>query len=110
MALLGEQLGCEPNEDAVFRARLATDPLEYAASLLRPTGTQRLLVDTGFPPPDLGLSWERMGELAGCTAHPVLRIEALEAGVVRKRVASARGDGFVALKTIAAYRGGLDRI
>src|SRR5204863_3926217 len=42
--------------------------------------------------------------------HPVLRIEALEAGVVRKRAASARGDGFVALKTIAAYRGGLDRV
>jgi uncharacterized protein len=110
MALLGKQLGCEPNEEAVFRARLATDPEEYAASLLQATGTERLLVDTGFPPPQLGLSWERMGELAGCPAHPILRIEALEEDTVRERVASARADGFVALKTIAAYRGGLDRI
>jgi predicted TIM-barrel fold metal-dependent hydrolase len=110
VGLLAQHLGCEPNEEAVFRARLATDPEEYTASLLQATGTERLLVDTGFPPPQLGLSWQRMGELAGCAAHPVLRIEALDAGAVRERVASARADGFVALKTIAAYRGGLDRI
>jgi hypothetical protein len=110
IAVLAEQLGCEPEEEAVFRARLAADPDEYAASLLRATGTEWLLVDTGFPPPGAGMSWERMGELAGCSARPVLRIEALDPDAVREEVAGAREQGFVALKTIAAYRGGLDRV
>jgi predicted TIM-barrel fold metal-dependent hydrolase len=53
-----------------------------------------------------------MGELAGWRAAPIMRIErvAQELGpeAVPREVAAARGRGFVALKTIAAYRGGLD--
>ena len=60
-----------------------------------------------------------MGELAGCRARPVLRIErvaeeALGGSLldlrehVRGEVATARGRGYAALKTIAAYRSGLD--
>ena len=49
-----------------------------------------------------------MGALAGCEARAVLRIERLESvDAVRAAVATARADGYVALKTIAAYRGGL---
>jgi uncharacterized protein len=110
MAVLGDVLGCEPDEEGVFRARLATDPDEYAASLLRATGTELLLVDTGFPPAGEGHGWERMGELAGCASRPVLRIESLDAAAAGAEVQRARPDGFVALKTIAAYRGGLDRV
>jgi uncharacterized protein len=110
MVALSEELGCEPNEEAVFRRRLATDADEYTAALLRTTGTEWLLVDTGFPPGDEGYGWQRMGELADCEARPVLRIESVDPDRVRERVASARGDGYVALKTIAAYRGGLDRV
>jgi uncharacterized protein len=62
-----------------------------------------------------------MGELAGCRAAPVMRIERVgEEGIarglgldelrehVRAEVATAIGRGFVGLKTIAAYRSGLD--
>ena len=49
-----------------------------------------------------------MGALAGCPAHPILRIESLAAGELPRRIADARAHGFVALKTIIAYRGGLD--
>jgi uncharacterized protein len=110
IAALAERLGCDRNEEAVFRARLAAQPDDYAASLLRATGTEWLLVDTGFPAGEVGHSWQRMGELAGCRARPVLRVETLEPDVARERVRAARADGFVALKTIAAYRGGLDRV
>jgi len=108
-------LGCEARERAVYEHRLATDPAEYASSLLRATGTGSLLVDDGYPPPGEGTSWDELGELAGCEAHPIMRIERvaeenmddlLEA--VRAEVATARDRGFVAFKTIAAYRGGLD--
>jgi predicted TIM-barrel fold metal-dependent hydrolase len=115
MRELGEFLGCEPTESAVYARRLAADPAEYAAALLRATGTEVLLVDDGYPPPGEGTSWDELGELAACEARPVMRIERVheEAGdidAVRAVAATARPNGFVALKTIAAYRGGLDRV
>src|SRR5207248_2884102 len=66
-----------------------------------------------------GYDWERMGALAGCPARPVMRIErvaeeALGGGFdefrerVRAEVSSAPARGFAGLKTIAAYRTGLD--
>jgi uncharacterized protein len=103
---LSEFFGCEPTEAAVFEHRLAYDPDEYASRLLRATGTELLLVDDGYPPPGEGIEWRELGELAGCRAQPVLRIETHPL----EDVAAARERGFVALKTIAAYRGGLDRV
>ena len=42
----------------MYARRLATDPHEYAASLLRATNTEMLLVDEGFPAVDIGTSWQ----------------------------------------------------
>jgi predicted TIM-barrel fold metal-dependent hydrolase len=112
---LADFFDVEPTEQAVYDHRVASDPAGYASSLLRATGTETLLVDDGYPPPGEGTSWDELGELAACAAHPVMRIErvaeenvenAVEA--VRAEIATARERGFVALKTIAAYRGGLD--
>jgi hypothetical protein len=102
---LAAALGCEPAEEAVFERRLAEDPEEYASSLLRLTGTELLLVDDGFPPAGEGPDWRRMGELAGCRSLPLLRIETRERP--EEEVRRAQEGGFAALKTIAAYRGGL---
>ena len=69
-------------------------------------------MDDGYPPPGEGTSWDELGELANCSARPVLRIErvAEETSLdgLRGEVTAARENGFVGLKTIAAYRGGLD--
>jgi hypothetical protein len=119
--VLAGLLGCEATEEAVYERRRTSDPDEYAATMLRATGSEWLLIDEGFPPAGQGPSWERMGELAGCAAAPVLRIEALgDDGIargleldelrelVRTEVAAGRSRGYVGLKTIAAYRSGLD--
>jgi len=119
--VLAEHLGCEPTEQAVYERRLATDPAEYASGLLRGTGTELLLVDEGFPRADVGTSPSELGALAGCPARPVMRIEQVAERVgagafdapsaldaVRETIGGARSRGYVALKTIAAYRGGLD--
>jgi predicted TIM-barrel fold metal-dependent hydrolase len=103
IGVLAAHFGVERDERAVLEHRLSLDPLEYAASLLRATGTEALLIDDGFPPPELAVNWKELGELAGCVSFPVLRIETSAADAV----ATARESGFVALKTIAAYRGGL---
>ena len=106
--LLSEHLGCEATEEAVFARRRATPPADYAVSLLRASLTDMLLVDEGFPPTGMSTSWQELGDLAGCAAKPILRIEATPLDAVGDVVASARAAGYVALKTIAAYRGGLD--
>ena len=112
MRALAAFLDCPAHESAVFRRRLAGDPLEFASALLRATGTDVLLVDDGFPPADESVNWAELGELAGCRSAPIMRIERVfaEGGVqaVSRAVSAARADGFVGLKTIAAYRGGLD--
>jgi len=106
---MAAHLGCEPTEDAVYAARLAADPAEYASSFLRATNTELLIVDDGFPSVDVGTSWDEMGELAGCRVVPVLRLET-RGEHAAEETATARERGFVGLKTIAAYRGGLDRV
>ena len=98
-----------PTEDAVYTYRLSRDPEEYASALLRATGTEWLLVDDGFPPPKESVEWEELGRLAACRALPILRLETRGAAAAQE-TATARERGFVALKSIAAYRGGLDRV
>ena len=113
--ILASHLGCEPSEDAVYARRLATGPADYAASLLRASNTKLLLVDEGFPPADVGTTPAELGDLAGCEARPVMRIEQVAENVgtgaldaLCETISTARARGYVALKTIAAYRGGLD--
>jgi len=119
MAELVEFLGCKPGEEGVYAHRLATDFDAYTAGLLRASGTGLLLIDDGYPAVGEGYGWERMGELADCPARPVMRIERVAEGAlaggfdefrerVRAEVATAKARGFAGLKTIAAYRTGLD--
>jgi hypothetical protein len=106
IATIAAHLGCEPDERVVYERRSAADPREYAASFLAATNTQLLLLDDGYPPTDAGTSWDEFASWVDVPARPVLRLEmhSLE------DAARARENGYVALKTIAAYRGGLDRV
>ena len=78
--VLAEHLGCPPTEEAVYELRVATDPAQYASSLLRATRTELLLVDEGFPSAEVGTTVAELGELAGCPARPVMRIEQVAEG------------------------------
>lgn len=114
-------LGCEPDERAVFAARTERDGRELTAALLRAANIDTLLLDTGFPPPDEVFSVPDTGEMGGCRAEPMLRLENLMESLLaehgsltdtQEALAAAlddvRGQGYVALKSIAAYRTGLD--
>jgi uncharacterized protein len=105
--LLAAQLECEPHEWAVFERRRATDPSAYSSELLRASGADLILVDEAYPPPGQATSPAELAELADCPVRPLLRIEALPEEDVREAVSSARSRGYAALKSIAAYRGGL---
>jgi hypothetical protein len=107
---LAALFGCEPSEDAVYAFRLAADPAEYAGRLLAATNTEWLLLDDGYPPADVALAGEELAGLGGCRFAPVMRIERVaESGDdIRATVAAARENGYVGLKTISAYRTGLE--
>jgi uncharacterized protein len=111
----------DPNEDAVFAARAARDGRELTAELLRAANIETLLLDTGFPPPEEVFPVPELGELANCRAEPMLRLEILMERLLAQHetlagteeaLAAALDDvrcgGHVALKSIAAYRTGLD--
>ena len=118
---LADFLGCEPEEEAVFAARTGWDERGLTGALLRAAHVDTLLLDTGFPPFEEVLPVAELGELGGCHVEPMLRLEILmedflaehdSLGEVREALAAAlddiRGQGYVALKSIAAYRTGLD--
>jgi uncharacterized protein len=118
---LADFLGCEPEEEAVFAARTKRDGRELAGALLRAANVDILLIDTGFPPPEEVLPVPELGEVAGCRTEPMLRLEILMESLLAEHdsleevkealvaeLDDVRGRGYVALKSIAAYRTGLD--
>jgi hypothetical protein len=118
---LADFLGCEPEEEAVFAARTGRDAQELTGTLLRAANVDTFLLDTGFPPPEEVFPLPELGEVGGCRTEPMLRLEILMESLlaqhysldgVKEALATElddiRGRGYVALKSIAAYRTGLD--
>lgn len=118
---LASFLGCEPDEEAVLAARNGIEGRKLTGDLLRAANVDTLLLDTGFPPPEEVFPVPELGELGGCRAEPMLRLEVLMESLLSEHDSLAgmeealaaaledvRGGGYVALKSIAAYRTGLD--
>jgi uncharacterized protein len=118
---LADFLGCEPEEEAVFAARTGREGREIIGVLLRTANIDTLLLDTGFPPPEEVFPVPELGKLGDCRTEPMLRLEILMESLlaeydsledVKEALAAelddVRGRDYVALKSIAAYRTGLD--
>jgi uncharacterized protein len=118
---LADFLGCEPEEEAVFAARTGRGGRELTGALLRAANVDTFLLDTGIPPPEVVLPVPELGDLGGCRAEPMLRLEILMESLlaehdsledVKEALAAelddVQGRGYVALKSIVAYRTGLD--
>ena len=122
LARLGEQLGCEPTNEAVSAARLErlrADATGYLQELWRDARIEGLVVDEGFPLPIIpGAELERE---AGVPVHRVVRIEPWIAeerdaaegydeleDALSARLEAAAADGAIAFKSVIAYRTGLD--
>ena len=118
---LADFLGCEPEEEAVFAARSGRNGRELTGALLRAANVDTILLDTGFPSPEEVFPVPELGEMGGCRTEPMLRLEILMESLlaehdsledVKEALATELDDvpgrGYVALKSIAAYRTGLD--
>ncbi|HLX55898.1 MAG TPA: hypothetical protein VKR83_02630, partial [Ktedonobacteraceae bacterium] len=113
--------GCNPTEEAVLAARRQFDERSLVARLLQAAHIEVLFLDKGYPLQELVLSDAELSSAAGCRIAPMLRVELvmqrLVAGhkklsavvdALRSELQDVRGHGYVALKSIIAYRGGLN--
>jgi uncharacterized protein len=117
---LADFLGCGPTETEVLTARQAHGGMELIGELLRAANIEVLLVDQGYPAPELVLPDVEVAAASGCRVASILRLETLMERLIaahetldaveealRAELADVRARGYVALKSIVAYRTGL---
>lgn len=112
---------CEPSEALVLEARERYQRDDLIRSLLRAGNVEMLLIDQGYPSSELLMPNTDVAALAGCHVAPFLRLEnemerlieqheTLDgvSDALRSALADVRSQGYVGLKSIVAYRTGLD--
>ncbi|HEY3992679.1 MAG TPA: amidohydrolase family protein [Ktedonobacteraceae bacterium] len=112
---------CEATEEAVLAARQKYDDASLVRRYLQAANFEILFLDKGYPPQELLLSDAEHADLATCRVAPMLRVELLMQDLIAKystlstviealkaALSDVRGQGYVALKSIVAYRTGLD--
>jgi hypothetical protein len=117
---LAELLDCEPTLEAYLAAR-ADQPYEaWVRRLFREANISILLCDYGYQGAD-SYNHAELQALLPCRVEPMLRLEVLAQELIVQHdtfdqmieaftatVSQARTNGYVALKSIIAYRTGLD--
>ena len=115
--------GCSNTEDAILATRNTLDCNSMTERLFRAANLDTLVLDTGFPPPAECLSPEQMGQSGHCRSIKLLRLEVLMQQLIVEysdfdelvarfdmELSDIRGRGYAGLKSIVAYRGGLEII
>ncbi|PSR34429.1 MAG: hydrolase [Sulfobacillus benefaciens] len=119
ISVAASHLGTECDESSVQLALGSVDYEAYCRGLFLAAGYEKLLIDTGYQPPD---AWE-IGDLKsamGLDMLPILRLETMAEQLiarfdhvedwimaVKNTVQTARTEGYVGVKSIIAYRSGL---
>jgi len=119
--MLAAFLGCDPTPAAVAEARSAQgDERDYRARLFADARLEALVVDTGYPQPPVDMDVFRAE--TPIPIAPIYRIEPPIKTLLDERVGydefvrrfddglrrAVRDEGFLGLKSIIAYRTGLD--
>jgi predicted TIM-barrel fold metal-dependent hydrolase len=112
-------LDCEPAPEAVLAARDRMGSRAWAALMCSDAGIAGMLLDYGFRV-DENYTHDEMRALLPCCVEPILRLETLAQELILRHdtwdqvreafvagVEGARGAGYVAFKSIIAYRTGL---
>lgn len=112
---------CAPEVEAVLAARQQLAPADLLARCVERAGVVELLIDPGYRRAESYSVAELAALLpAGCRGRPLLRLESLLEDLLGRTasfaaledafvatIEGARAAGYVGLKTIVAYRGGL---
>ena len=113
--------GCEPTEDAVLATRNNLDNEAILEHFLRAANIDTLILDPAYPLPDECYTPSRMGQLGHCRTVKMLRLETLMQQLIIQyhnfddmvdhysmKLNNVREQGYCALKSIVAYRTGLN--
>jgi uncharacterized protein len=118
-------LGClsKSNEDEILRARNKLEADTLIEHLYRAARIDTLILDEAHPEPEMCYTPEYMGQLGHCRIARMLRLETLMQDLIvesddfdelvaryQHALANLRIHGYVALKSIVAYRTGLNII
>jgi hypothetical protein len=117
---LAELLDCQPTLTAVLAARAEQHYPAWVRRLFQEANISMVLCDYGYQG-ERGYGQVEMTALLPCPVRPLLRLETLAQTLIVEQptfeamieafvgvVGRARDDGYVGLKSIAAYRTGLD--
>ncbi len=118
---LSKLIGCESSEQEVLKARGSIPEREYLERLFNGAHIECILLDDGYPPAEQSLSGAEVARASGSRVGRIIRIETLVEAQLRVEkpfeeavkafdaVAQALAEsGAAGLKTIAAYRSGLN--
>lgn len=118
---MAEFFACAATEDAILTARQKYDGCNLTRQYLQAANFAALLLDKGHPLAELVFSDAEHAELASCRVAPMLRVELLMQELIlaydtlsavvealKAALDDVRGQGYIALKSIVAYRTGLD--
>lgn len=113
--------GCSPIEQEVVNAHNSRNPDTLLAELVKAANIATLVLDLGYPPPDQSYTPERTSQAGSCHTAKLLRLETLMQDLIVSRtdfdevidrfasaVRTAREHGYNGLKSIVAYRTGLN--
>ncbi len=117
---LSTLLECEADAAAIIKKRDQLGLAAWGKLMVEDANIKTMLMDYGFRGPE-SYNHEEMKSLLPCRIEPILRLETLAQELVLSQdrfsqfmdayiaaVESARANGYVALKSIIAYRTGLD--
>jgi predicted TIM-barrel fold metal-dependent hydrolase len=117
---LAELYGCARDEAAIIAARNAFTPDALLSHALQATAIDTLILDPAYPLPEECFTPEQMGKLGKCGVAKMLRLETEMQKLIvacgefdevverfRQIVRNARANGYCSLKSIVAYRTGL---
>lgn len=113
--------GCEATESAVLDARNRYQSDDLIRTFLQAGNIEALLIDQGYPAVELLMPDADVAALAGCRVGAFLRLENLMQELIvahdtldvvvealRAALTDVRAQGYVGLKSIVAYRTGLE--
>jgi uncharacterized protein len=119
LRLLAAELECEPTEEGVVKSREGVDPAAHANRLLKKTQTSLMILDHGYAGGEAMSPAEHKATIQ-ITQREVVRLETAAerlvalcdsvaewTAAVRSELRVAVSGGAVGVKTIAAYRAGL---
>jgi hypothetical protein len=112
-------LGCDPEPDAVHAARRERGVEQLAREVVERANFRTWLIDTGYGT-DATFSLDELRSIVPCQIREIVRIEPLIERLVvaadsfdgffdayREALSNLRGSGYVAMKSVIAYRSGL---